>query len=169
MKYAEIVNDIVISTYDILPSTYNNISNFFALDTQSLNDLDWSGNIGVKFYEYIPDPIPENTNIVSTSYTIDHESKKVYGSYITEPIAPPQTITATQVRLWLIDNNINLDDIVIAINSIQDPLLKQKTLIQWEYAPYIERNHPLIETIGSMLGLNSEQIDNAFLQASLIN
>lgn len=166
MKYAEIINDSVISTYDILPSTYNNISNFFALDIQSLNDLGWSGNIGVKFYEYIPDPIPENTNIVSTSYTIDHESKKVYGSHVTEPIAPPQTITATQVRLWLVDNNIDLDSITSAINSISDPILRQKTLVQWEYAPYIERNHPLIETIGQMLNLTPQQIDEAFLQAS---
>ena len=166
--YAEIINNNVVNIYQSLPPIYNNISNFFALDIALLNDLSWSGN-DAKFYEYVPDNVPEGHIITSTSYTIDHENKKVYGSSITQLMPPPQTITATQVRLWLIDNNINLDDIVTAINSISDPLLRQKTLVQWEYAPYVERNHPLIETIGSVLGLNSEQIDQAFIEASLIN
>ena len=49
----------------------------------------------------------------------------------------------------------------------KDPLvLKQKTLVEWEYAPYIERNHPLIDTLGSALGLTSEQIDQGFITAS---
>ena len=35
-------------------------------------------------------------------------------------------------------------------------------------APYVERSHPLIETIGGFLNLTSEQIDNAFVEASLL-
>ena len=55
-----------------------------------------------------------------------------------------------------------------AINGIADEKLREKTLVEWEYAPYIERNHPLLNTLGQVLGLNNEQIDNAFLAASLL-
>lgn len=168
MKYAEILNSGIVNIHNSLPLNYNNISNFFALDIEELNDLSWSGNSGVKFYEYIPDDIPPDTILESTSYTIDDENKKVYGKHITKPIPIPTTITATQIRLWLINHDISLASVEEAINNIEDPKTKEITLVQWEYAPYVERNHPLIETIGSVLGMTREQIDDAFLEASLI-
>lgn len=168
MKYAEIINNTIITIHQGLPITYRNISNFFALDIEQLNDLSWSGNSGVKFYEYISDDIPSDTILESTSYTIDDDNKKVYGTHITKPIPIPETITATQIRLWLINNDILLANIETAINNIEDPKTKEITLVQWEYAPYVERSHPLIETIGEFLGLTSEQIDNAFVEASLL-
>jgi hypothetical protein len=134
-----------------------------------LYDLTWSGNEGAKFYPYIQEnEVPENHTIVSTEYRIDDEAKIVYGTVTTEKNPPPSTITATQIRLWLVENGISLATIEAAINDIEDPLLKEKTLVQWEYAPYVERNHPFIETIGSVLGMTAEQIDDAFLEASLI-
>lgn len=80
----------------------------------------------------------------------------------------PSSISARQIRLWLIDNNISLSSIDNAISNISDAVLREKTQVEWEFAPYVERNHPMISTLGSMLGLNSEQIDQAFIQASVL-
>lgn len=80
----------------------------------------------------------------------------------------PSTVTATQIRLWLVTHNINLQQIDNIINNIPDPILKATVSVQWEYAPYVERNHPMIETLGAFLGLSKEDIDNAFIEASQI-
>ena len=78
----------------------------------------------------------------------------------------PEYITATQIRLWLIENNYNLETIEQTISNIEDEKLREKTKAQWEYSPYIERNNSLVNTIGQLLGLTIEQIYQAFLDAS---
>lgn len=114
---------------------------------------------------------PENTyeDVSQRNIVIEDDGVIVTRVYIPNPvIAPiiPATISARQVRLWLIDNNISLASVEAAINTIVDEKLREKTLVEWEFAPYIERNHPLIQTIGDMLGLTSEQIDQGFIIAS---
>lgn len=84
-----------------------------------------------------------------------------------QPIVPV-SISARQIRLWLIDNNISLASVDSAISSISDPVLKEKTQVEWEFAPYVERNHPMINTLGSILGLSNSQIDQAFIEASVL-
>jgi hypothetical protein len=113
-------------------------------------------------------PQPENTveSISQRVVNLDKPYVDITRTWIPAPIVVPETISARQVRLWLIDNNIDLNNVVNIIDTIQDPILKQKTLVEWEYAPYIERNHPLIDTLGSALGLTSEQIDQGFITAS---
>lgn len=81
-------------------------------------------------------------------------------------VAVPQTITATQIRLWLFRRGIGLANVQAAIDSIQDPQTRGETQIQWEYAPYVERSHPLINALGESLGLTGSQIDEAFIEAS---
>jgi hypothetical protein len=83
-----------------------------------------------------------------------------------EPNIVPQSISARQIRLWLIKNGFSLSDIEIAINSIQDQAVRDMTLVEWEYAPYVERNHPMVSAIANALGLNNEQIDTSFIEAS---
>lgn len=111
---------------------------------------------------------PENTfeNVATRVVSIDKPYVDVTRTWIPIPTMVPENISARQVRLWLIDNNINLNNVVNIIDTIQDPILRQKTLVEWEYAPYIERNHPLIETLGASLGLTPEQIDQGFIIAS---
>jgi hypothetical protein len=111
---------------------------------------------------------PENSieDVSQRVVNIDGDFVDVVRTWIPVPIIIPETISARQVRLWLIDNNIDLNNVVNIINTIEDPILRQKTLVEWEYAPYIERHHPLINTLGSALGLTSEQIDQGFITAS---
>lgn len=80
----------------------------------------------------------------------------------------PETVTATQMRLWLVNRGFTMAQIYEVIGQIPDPLLKAQTEVQWEYAPYVERNHPMINTLGAALGLDGGQIDDAFREASLL-
>jgi hypothetical protein len=80
----------------------------------------------------------------------------------------PQTISARQIRLWLIQNGFQLSQIDQAINSIEDILIRETVKIEWEYAPYIERTHPWLVPLANILGLTSEQINQAFIEASNI-
>ena len=80
----------------------------------------------------------------------------------------PKNISARQIRLWLIQHGISLNQIDSAIQQIQDDIIRQTVKIEWEYAPYIERSHPWLVPLAESLGLNVEQIDQAFREASLI-
>ena len=111
---------------------------------------------------------PENTmedesqRIVS----VDGNYVDITRVWVVIPTSVPETISARQVRLWLIQNGILLSQVEDAINTINDPLLRESTRVEWEYAPYIERNHPLIESLAQYLGLTTEQIDQGFVIAS---
>jgi len=75
----------------------------------------------------------------------------------------PDKISARQIRLWLIQNGYDLSVVENAINNIEDENLRKITLIEWEYAPYVERNHPMVAAIAQALGLTSVDIDTAFI------
>lgn len=172
--YIEIINNQIIKNHDNLPKIYKNISNFFALEESMLRDLTWSGNPGVKFYPYVeqtPENIPPNTKLIGPIYTIDDENFVVIGTFETVPADPPEvpnSISARQIRLWLVQNGIPIQNILNAINNIQDPIVKESVSIEWEYAPYIERTHPMLVPIAQQLGLSESDIDQAFIEASQI-
>lgn len=111
---------------------------------------------------------PENTyeDISQRIVTIEEDGVSVIRSWIPIPVVIPPTVSARQVRLWLIDNDISLTSVEAAIDTIVNEKIREKTRVEWEYAPYIERNHPLIESLSQYLGLTSEQVDQGFIQAS---
>ncbi len=88
------------------------------------------------------------------------------GQWIQYTQTVPESISARQIRLWLINNGIQLIQVEQAIDNIEDQLIRETTKIEWEYAPYVERSHPWVEQLGSILGLNPSQIDSAFIEAS---
>lgn len=90
------------------------------------------------------------------------------GLWIVPEIAIPSTVSARQIRLWLIRNGISLQNITDSINNIQDQILRDSVAIEWEYAPYIERTHPWLTPLAQSLGLNEEQINQAFIEANQI-
>lgn len=99
--------------------------------------------------------IPGNTNVYEDKVEIE---------WNIIPIPGP-----TEVPLWAFRAILTILNIApqveSLINSLPEP---QKTVanVQWQYGNYIERNHPLINSLGSELGLTKEQIDNIFLEAS---
>jgi hypothetical protein len=113
---------------------------------------------------------PENTveNVAARIVNIDKPYVDIIRTWLPIQIPVPDNISARQVRLWLLQNGISLNQVEDAIDTINDPLLRESTRVEWEYAPYIERNHPLIESLAQYLGLTSEQIDQGFIDASQI-
>jgi hypothetical protein len=153
----------------------NNYPNSLVLDNGTLisgNNLDANILAEGGYYTVRNDEPtqPENTieNVSQRSVTLDKPYVDITRVWIQVAPSVPETVSARQIRLWLIDNNISLSSVENAINGIADEKLREKTLVEWEYAPYIERNHPLIEALASSLGLTSEQIDQGFIEASIL-
>jgi hypothetical protein len=77
----------------------------------------------------------------------------------------PASISSRQIRLWLLQNGISLQMVSDAIASIEDPITRDSVSIEWEYAPYIERSHPMLVPLGQALGLSEADIDRGFTEA----
>lgn len=90
------------------------------------------------------------------------------GSWIIPQPVVPSTVSARQVRIWLIQHGISLEQVYIAIDSIQDTVMRDITKVEWEYAPYIERNHPMLPVLAQALGLTEDILDQAFIEANAI-
>lgn len=90
------------------------------------------------------------------------------GEWILSAPYVPESISARQIRLWLIRHGISLTAVEEAINNIPDSLTRDSTRVEWEYAPYVERNHPMVSVLAAGLGLSSTDIDNAFIEAQNI-
>ncbi|MFY4756348.1 hypothetical protein ACOTVZ_02745 [Aliarcobacter butzleri] len=76
-------------------------------------------------------------------------------------VVVPTSITQRQCRLMLVQIG-KYQEAVAFIENSQDDTIK----IEWEYASTIERNNPLVSTLGEQLGLTKEQLDNLFVEAS---
>lgn len=135
------------------------------LDLANLDIKKACGILPVKIDSPIQ-PIGYHEDVSQRLVTVEDDGVIINRVYLPSPVVIPNTISARQIRLWLIENNISLNSIENAINSIVDENLRNKTLIEWEFAPYIERNHPLVNNLGQILGLSNEMIDQAFSEAS---
>ena len=82
--------------------------------------------------------------------------------------AVPKSASARQIRLWLLRQGISLAAVDVAINAIPDQLQRDSVRVEWEYSPYVERNHPMLIPLAAALGLSEEQVDQAFVEAAVI-
>lgn len=139
------------------------MSLYYNTDNYELKELDdnvveqWRLNNNPKYNYYIIAPVKPSEDAIWNN-----------GSWIVPPVVVPQTVSARQVRLWLIRNGFSLTQVDAAIDGIQDTLTRESVRVEWEYAPYIERNHPMLLPLASALGLSNEQIDQAFIEANNI-
>lgn len=114
-------------------------------------------------------PQPEGTveDETQRQITVGENGVDVVRVWVPAPPPPvPSSISPRQIRLWLVENGVSLATVAAAIDGIPDELLREKTKIEWEFSPYVERNHPMINTLGAALNLSPEQIDAAFVQAA---
>lgn len=77
----------------------------------------------------------------------------------------PPTVSARQIRLWLVGHGVSLATVEAAIDSIPDQTTRDMTRVEWEYAPYVERTHPMLLPLAAALGLTEQQVDQAFREA----
>lgn len=80
----------------------------------------------------------------------------------------PASVSARQIRLWLIRQGIPLAQVDAAIDAIPDQLQRDSVRVEWDYAPYVERSHPMIIPLAAALGLTEQQVDQAFIEAATI-
>ena len=82
------------------------------------------------------------------------------------PPEPLRPLTARQLRLGLVTNGISLSSVEAAIDAIEDQTDREVARIEWEYATTFERSHPLVNQVGTALGLTPEQIDDMWTEAA---
>lgn len=82
--------------------------------------------------------------------------------------AVPASVTARQIRLWLVRHGVSLAAVDAAIDSIPDAQAREECRVEWDYAPYVERAHPFLVPLAMALGLTESQVDEAFREAQLL-
>jgi hypothetical protein len=102
------------------------------------------------------------------TWEVSEESGNIIGYNQSAELSPlvPESVSARQIRLWLIRHGISLSQVDAAINNIPDQLQQDSVRVEWEYAPYVERSHPMLVPLASALGLTAQQVDQAFIEAS---
>ena len=65
-------------------------------------------------------------------------------------------VTQRQLRLGLLQIGIDPDDMTAMLSS------NKASLIEWNYATTIDREHPLVSQLGLALGKTSKEIDDLF-------
>jgi|694.fasta_scaffold141192_3 hypothetical protein len=165
-NYVYVENNVIKEYYDFLPQNWKNVSGLNLIkDENYLKSIGW--------YKVIKNTINYDPNCqVITNYEYYFDNNNVYQNPIIESFTPisqqayvPNQITATQIRLWLVRNNIPLSSIEDIIKGVENDLTRNELLVQWEYAPYVERNNPFINSLGALLGFSPDQIDQAFIEA----
>lgn len=113
-------------------------------------------------------PQPEGTKekVSERVVAVGPDGASVVRTWVEIPVYPPATVSARQIRLWLVTHGIPLTTVASAIAAIEDPALREVTQIEWEFAPYVERVHPMVDALSAALGLTPEQTDQAFVEAS---
>lgn len=77
------------------------------------------------------------------------------------PVNPTETIVSpAQIREALLDSNL-LDAVEAAVSAGS-----RKLQIWWEFATQFERNHPLVISMATTLGVSEEQLDQLFALAA---
>lgn|GEM_PF-1377621 len=89
----------------------------------------------------------------------------------TPPVTDPQTptfppLTRKQLRNGLLSIGVTSADVEAQIATIPDPLDREAAMIDWQDTQSYQRDYPLINQIGTALGLPEEQIDALWLWAA---
>jgi len=80
----------------------------------------------------------------------------------------PASVSARQIRLWLVTHGIPLDTVDATIDSIADQATRDTVRVEWDYAPYVERSHVFLVPLAAALGLDEAAVDQAFREAATL-
>jgi len=81
------------------------------------------------------------------------------------PPVVPDSVTAAQIRKWLVAHDISLDSVGAAIAALPDDV-RVNTQIEWEFDPVIHRSSSMLARMAASFGMDSAAIDQAFLEAA---
>jgi hypothetical protein len=104
------------------------------------------------------------------TWEVRDESGAVIGINQSADFTPavPASVSARQIRLWLVAHGVSLAAVEAAIDAIPDALQRDSVRVEWEYAPYVERSHPMLVPLAAALGLTEAQVDQAFVEAATL-
>ena len=95
---------------------------------------------------------------------------EITGKELDDLLNPPQpepllqALTNRQFKLVLLENDL-IDDVEKAISEIEDPKLKRRIEIEYEYATSFERDSDSIHIMSDLLELDKEKVDELWLKA----
>jgi hypothetical protein len=81
------------------------------------------------------------------------------------PDITPDTVTAVQIRLWLVAHGITLEQVDAAIAALPDET-REATRIEWEYSGTIHRSSSTLVAMAFAFGMDQAAIDAAFTEAA---
>lgn len=95
------------------------------------------------------------------------------GTAFSPPSAPVVPVvfarlTRRQLRLWLLSQGVQSAQVEAAIATIADPIQREVAMIEWQDATTYDRAHPLVDTLGALLGFTTEQIDAGWQAAAAL-
>lgn len=116
--------------------------------------------------DYQGNPAPSRLHeLVDGTWTISGENAAILEN---ERLSAMPALTRRQFRLALVLNGYNLADIETLINSIEDPMQRQITMIEWQDATTFHRTNPSLIVMAGLMGLDAETVDQLWLQASTL-
>lgn len=116
--------------------------------------------------DYQGNPAPSRLHeLVDGTWTISGENAAILEN---ERLSAMPALTRRQFRLALVLNGYNLADIETLINSIEDPMQRQITMIEWQDATTFHRTNPSLIVMAGLMGLGAETVDQLWLQASTL-
>jgi hypothetical protein len=83
------------------------------------------------------------------------------------PVAPILDVTPRQIRQALILSGISLAGIDDALASLPEPI-KSLAQTEWEYSISFQRNRPLVNQVGALLGKSSQELDDLWKFAATL-
>jgi hypothetical protein len=108
----------------------------------------------------------DTLDLVKKEFIIDYIVRDLTTQEIEEIEDSEFTVcTPKQFRLAMMEFGIDPDYITSMLSSIPDETQRKIAMITWEYAVYIEKNHPLISEFASSLGVDRVQLNNIFKRA----
>lgn len=105
---------------------------------------------------------PEDCNV---SWTYDGESFNAPVTPEPEPFIPT-SVTMRQARIALHRNGL-LSGVEAAIQTMDEPF-RTEAEIEWEYAQTVDMDSQFTQMLALAIGLNQEQLNDLFEQASSI-
>jgi hypothetical protein len=116
-------------------------------------------SVGLRLDEYV---------YIDTKEKVEDENiikAKELKSKLEKELLVPKNISPRQAREIIIRIGL-FNTVETYINNIEDETERLIARNYWEYSEVFERNHPVLLTLVSALGITDEQLDNMFKEAS---
>jgi hypothetical protein len=99
------------------------------------------------------------------TWELRDDAGNVIGMNQTLPRLVPDSVTAVQIRLWLVAHGITLEQVDAAIAALPDET-REATRIEWEYSTTVHRSHGMLVAMAASFGMDAAAIDAAFVEAA---